>query len=48
MGVENDIFWSEKGSGFGETGDTSLLRIPKSDPPTGGNTDTFLSGTGNN
>ena len=19
MGVENDIFWSEKGSGFGET-----------------------------
>ena len=22
MGVENGIFWSEKGSGFGETGGT--------------------------
>ena len=26
------FFWSEKSSWFGETGDTSPLRIPKSDP----------------
>ena len=36
MGVENDIFWSEKGSGFGETGGTPPLRIPKSKAPTWG------------
>ena len=34
MGVENDIFWSEKGSGFGEAGCTPPLRIPKSKAPT--------------
>ena len=48
MGVENDIFWSEKGSGNGETGGTPPLRIPKSKAPTWGNTDTFLSDTDNN
>ena len=33
MGVENDIFWSEIGSGFGEPGVTPLLRISRSTPP---------------
>ena len=31
-GVENDIFWSEIGSGFGEPGGTPLPRIPRSTP----------------
>ena len=31
--VENYIFWSEVGSGFGELGGTPPLRIPKSTPP---------------
>ena len=30
--VENDIFWSEIKSGFGEPGGTSLPRIPRSTP----------------
>ena len=33
MGVENDIFWSETGSGFGEPVVTPPLRIPRSTPP---------------
>ena len=32
MGVENGIFWSEIGSGFGERGGTPLPRIPRSTP----------------
>ena len=32
-GVENDIFWSEIGSGFGETGGTPPPRIPRFYPP---------------
>ena len=28
-GVENEIFWSEIGSGFGELGGTPLPRIPR-------------------
>ena len=32
MGVKNDIFWSEIGSGFGEPGSTLPPRIPKSTP----------------
>ena len=36
MGVENGIFWSEIGSGFGEPGSTPLPRIPRSTPPGGG------------
>ena len=32
-GVENGIFWSEIGSGFGEPGGTPLPRIPRSTPP---------------
>ena len=37
-GVENVIFWSETGSGFGETGGTHPPRIPRSTPslPPGG------------
>ena len=31
-GVENDIFWSEIGSRFGEPGSTSPPRIPRSTP----------------
>ena len=30
--MENGIFWSEIGSGFGETGGTPLLQIPRSIP----------------
>ena len=30
--VENDIFWSEIGSGFGEPGSTAPPRIPRSTP----------------
>ena len=30
--VENDIFWSEIGSGFGEPGGTAPPRIPRSTP----------------
>ena len=30
--VENDIFWSEIGSGFGEAGGTPPPRIPRSTP----------------
>ena len=30
MGVENNIFWSEKGAGFGEPGSTPPPRIPRS------------------
>ena len=33
MGVENGIFWSEIGSGFGEPGGTPLPRIPRCTPP---------------
>ena len=36
MGVENDIFWSEIGSGFEEPGGTPPLRIPRSTPPSPG------------
>ena len=32
-GVENDIFWSDIGSGFGELGGTPPPRIPRSNPP---------------
>ena len=32
-GVENDIFWSEMGSGLGELGGTPPPRIPGSIPP---------------
>ena len=32
MGVENDIVWSEIGSGFEELGSTPLPRIPRSNP----------------
>ena len=32
MGVENDIFWSEIGSGFGEPGGTTPPIIPRSTP----------------
>ena len=32
-GVENGIFWSEIGSGFGEPGCTTPPRIPRSTPP---------------
>ena len=34
-GVENGIFWSEIGSGFGDPGSTPLPRIPRSTPPQG-------------
>ena len=30
--VENGIFWSEIGSGFGEPGGTPLPKIPRSSP----------------
>ena len=33
MGVENDIFWSEIGLGFGELGSTPSTRIPRSTSP---------------
>ena len=33
--VENGIFWSEIGSGFGEPGGTPLPRIPRCTPPLG-------------
>ena len=32
-GVENGIFWTEIGSGFGDSGGTPLPRIPRSTPP---------------
>ena len=32
-GVENGIFWSEIGSGFGEPGCATPPRIPRSTPP---------------
>ena len=32
-GVENGIFWSEIGSGFGEPGGTPLPEIPRNTPP---------------
>ena len=32
-GVENGIFWSEIGSGFGEPGGTPQPRIPRCTPP---------------
>ena len=32
-GVENDIFWSEIGSGFGDAGGTPPAKIPRSSPP---------------
>ena len=32
MGAEKYIFWSEIGSGFGESGDTPPPRIPRSTP----------------
>ena len=31
-GVKNDIFWSERGSGFGEPGGAPPSRIPRSTP----------------
>ena len=33
MGVDNDIFWSEIGSEFGEMGGTPPPRIPRGIPP---------------
>ena len=33
MGVENGIFWSEIGSGFGKAGSTHLPIIPRSISP---------------
>ena len=33
MGMKNDTFWSEIGSGFKELGNTSPPRIPRSTPP---------------
>ena len=33
MGVNNDIFWSEMGSKFGERGGTPPPRIPRNTPP---------------
>ena len=33
MGVENDIFWSEIGSGFRELGHTPPPTIPRGTPP---------------
>ena len=42
-GVENGIFWSEIGSGFGEPGGTPLPRIPRSAaPPPPGYRNSFL------
>ena len=35
-GVENGIFWSEIGSGFGDAGGTPPPKIPRSTPPAGG------------
>ena len=32
-GVENGMFWSEIGSGFGELGGTPLPKIPRSTTP---------------
>ena len=32
MGAENDIFWSEIGSGFKELGGTPLPSVPRSTP----------------
>ena len=32
-GVEDGMFWSEIGSGFGEPGGTPPPRIPRSNPP---------------
>jgi len=32
-GVRNGIFWSEIGSGFGDTGGTPPPKIPRSTPP---------------
>ena len=32
-GVENDIFWSEIGPGFGEPGGTPPPWVPRSTPP---------------
>ena len=34
-GLENDTFWSEIGSGFGEPGGTTQPRIPRSTPTPG-------------
>ena len=34
-GVENGIFWSEIGSGFGDAGGTPPPKIPRSTPPGG-------------
>jgi len=31
--VENSIFWSEIGSGFGDAGGTPPPKIPRSTPP---------------
>ena len=35
-GMENGMFWSEIGSGFGEPGGTPPSRNPRSTPPGGG------------
>jgi len=34
-GMENGIFWSEIGSGFGDAGGTPPSKIPRSNPPGG-------------
>ena len=41
--MENDIFWSEIGSGFGEPGGTPLPRIPRSNPHPPGTSVIILS-----
>lgn len=33
MGMKNDLFWTEIGSGFEKLGGTPALRIPMSTPP---------------
>ena len=46
-GVENDMFWSEIGSGFGEPGGTPLPIIPRSTPPPDIEHCAFVNGNGN-
>ena len=47
-GVENGMFWSEIGSGFGEPGGTPLPKIPRSTPPPPGfdATDSYIGWEG--
>ena len=42
--MENDIFWSEIGSGFVEPGGTLPLRIPRSTPWAQGKFSRFQGG----